>query len=66
MDPNEKTLNTKKIIQIDKYLIQNKITEVVKDTMVDILNKILDAETEVLCNAERYQRTDARKGTRCP
>ena len=40
MDPNEKTLNTKKII--------------------------LDAETEVLCNAERYQRTDARKGTRCP
>jgi putative transposase len=64
MYPKEIAMNTGKIIQIDEHLIQDQITEVVKDTVEDTLNKMLDEEADVLCNAERYQRTDARKDTR--
>jgi putative transposase len=53
-----------KIIQIDEQLVQSQLKEVVKDTVEETLNNMLDAEADRLCQAERYERTGARKDTR--
>lgn len=37
---------------------------VVLDTVEETLNALLDAEADRLCNAERYERTEARRDTR--
>lgn len=52
------------IIQIDEQLVQSKLSAIVKDTVEETLNSMLDAEADRLCNAERYERTDARMDTR--
>ena len=52
------------IIQIDESLVQSQLKEVVKDTVEETLNAMLDAEADKLCNAERYERSGARKDTR--
>ena len=36
----------------------------VRSTVEETLNAILDAEADRLCRAERYERTEARKDTR--
>lgn len=36
----------------------------VRSTVEDTLNRMLDAETNQLCNAEKYQRNEARTDTR--
>jgi transposase-like protein len=54
----------KKIIQIDEHLVQSQLTEIVKGTVEETLNGMLDAEADRLCNADRYERTEARKDTR--
>ena len=53
-----------KVIQIDEDQIQQHLGDLVRDTVEDTLNKLLDAEAEQLCNAARYERTEARKDTR--
>jgi len=52
------------IIQIDEHLIQSQLKDVVRNTVEETLNSMLDAEADQLCGAERYQRTEARKDTR--
>jgi putative transposase len=37
---------------------------VVRSTVEETLNAMLDAEADRLCQAERYERTEARKDTR--
>jgi putative transposase len=37
---------------------------VVRSTVEETLNALLDAELDRLCQAERYERTEARKHTR--
>ena len=54
----------RKIIHIDENLVQSKLKEVVRGTVEETLNAMLDAEADRLCNAERYERTEARKDTR--
>jgi len=53
-----------KIIQIDEHLVQSKLTEIVKGTVEQTLNGLLDAEADRLCKADRYGRTEARTDTR--
>ena len=53
-----------KVIQIDEDQIQQHLGELVRGTVEDTLNKLLDAEADQLCNAARYERTQARKDTR--
>ena len=36
----------------------------VRDTVEETLNKMLGGEADRLCNAERYQHTEAKKDTR--
>jgi transposase-like protein len=52
------------VIQIDAGKIQEHLGEVVRSTVKETLNAMLDAEADRLCRAERYERTEARKGTR--
>jgi putative transposase len=53
-----------KVIQIDEDQIRKHLGELVLGTVEETLNKLLDAEADQLCNAARYERTDARKDTR--
>src|ERR1700733_1945561 len=51
-------------IQIDEGKIQAHLGEVVGSTVEETLNAMLDAEADRLCQAERYERSEARKDTR--
>jgi putative transposase len=53
-----------KVIQIDEEQIQQHLGNLVRDTVEETLNRLLDAEADQLCNAARYERTDARRDTR--
>ena len=53
-----------KIIDINEQLIKDRLSTMVKDTVEEMLNGMLDAEADRLCNAERYEHTGARKDTR--
>ena len=45
-----------KIIQIDEALVKRELGEVVRETVEETLNKLLDAEADELCKAGRYER----------
>lgn len=53
-----------KVIQIDEGQIQDHLGELVRGTVEETLNNLLDAEADQLCNAARYERSEARKDTR--
>jgi transposase-like protein len=53
-----------KVIQIDEDQIHQHLGNLVRGTVEETLNKLLDAEADQLCNASRYERTEARKDTR--
>jgi putative transposase len=53
-----------KIIQIDEDSVKEHLGEIVKGTVQETLNALLDEEAERLCNAKRYERTEGRKDTR--
>ena len=52
------------VIRIDDVRIKGHLDRVVHGTVEETLNALLDAEADRLCNAERYERTDARRDTR--
>ena len=58
------TPTLEKVIQIDEAKIHNHLGEIVRGTVEETLNAMLDAEADQLCNAKRYERTEARKDTR--
>ena len=53
-----------KVIKIDEEKIHQHLGELVRGTVEETLNKLLDAEADYLCNAARYEQTQARKDTR--
>lgn len=53
-----------KVIHIDEGKVQDRLSELVRGTVEETLNNMLDAEADQLCNAARYERTQARKDTR--
>lgn len=62
-----KTHYTKKlgnVIEINESQIQDHLGELVRGTVEETLNSMLDAEADSLCNAARYERTVARTDTR--
>ena len=44
--------------------MKRELGDLVKDTVEETLNKMLDAEADELCNAARYERTDKRTSSR--
>ena len=53
-----------KVIEIDEARIRDHLGELVRGSVEDTLNALLDAEADQLCNATRYERTQARRDTR--
>jgi putative transposase len=58
------TPSSEKIIQFNESAIQGHLSEMVRHCVEDTLNQMLNAEAERLCNAEKYQRSEARQDTR--
>jgi putative transposase len=53
-----------KVIKIDESQIQNHLDRMVRSTVEETLNGLLDAEAEQLCGAKRYERTAERSNAR--
>jgi transposase-like protein len=58
------TPEDKKIIHLNEDAIRDHLGQVVRSTVEETLNAMLDAEADRLCNAEKYERTEARTDTR--
>jgi putative transposase len=53
-----------KIIEVNEQFIKDQLGELVRGSVEETLNGLLDKEADRLCNAERYEHTEARKDTR--
>lgn len=53
-----------KVIKIDESQIQTHLDKMVRSTVEETLNGLLDAEADQLCNAKRYERTTERANAR--
>ena len=47
------------IIKIDEEMIKDHLGSMVRDSVEDALNTMLDAEADRLCNAQRYEHSEA-------
>src|SRR5262245_42022907 len=52
------------VVKIEDEMIKNLLDRVVRGTLEETLNGLLDSEADRLCNAQRYERTEARRDTR--
>lgn len=55
---------TKKMIEIDDTQVRGHLRELVRNSVEETLNGMLDAEADVLCGAKRYERSPDRLDTR--
>ena len=55
---------SEKIIQLNEGVIKEELNELVRKSVEDTLNALLEEEADRLTNARRYERTAARKDTR--
>ena len=53
-----------KVIQIDEARVRDHLGELVRGSVEETLNAMLDAEADRQCNARRYERTEGRQDTR--
>jgi putative transposase len=60
--PTDKGLN--RVIRIDEAKIQDHLGQMVRQSVEETLNGMLDAEAERLCSAARYERSADRQDTR--
>ena len=52
------------VIQINEAGIRGHLDEMVRSTVEETLNRMLDSEADELCQARKYERTAARQDTR--
>ena len=67
MEPRTDATETRaldKVIRIDEAQVQAHLSEMVRSSVEETLNALLDAEADRLCRATRYERTEGRKDTR--
>ncbi len=62
MEDTTKPLN--KVIRIDESEIRGHLDEMVRGTVEETLNAMLDAEADEMCNAQRYEHSPDRVDTR--
>jgi len=63
-DDREQAKPMGQVIQIDEARIKGHLGEMVRGTVEETLNALLDAEADRLCGAGRYERSEARRDTR--
>jgi transposase-like protein len=56
MDQDSEAKTLGKVVQIDEARIQDHLGELVRGTVEETLNAMLDAEADALCGAQRYER----------
>ena len=61
---NDSTKTLSKIIRIDESEIRGQLDKLVRGTVEETLNALLDAEADEMCNAQRYERSPERTDTR--
>lgn len=64
MDEGVEGKSMGQVIQIDEARVRAHLGEMVRGTVEEALNAMLDAEADRLCGAARYERSDARQDTR--
>jgi transposase-like protein len=64
IDEKPETKPMGQVIQIDEARIRDHLGEMVRGTVEETLNAMLDAEADRSCGAGRYERSEARKDTR--
>lgn len=64
MEDEEKPKPMGQVIQIDEARIKDHLGEMVRGTVEEALNAMLDAEADQFCGAGRYERTEGRRDTR--
>ena len=64
MSDEEKGESMGEVIRIDAGRIRDHLGEMVRGTVEEALNAMLDAEAEALCGASRYERTEGRRDYR--
>ncbi len=64
MTKTEDTKPLADVIRIDQAAMKGQLSELVRGSVEETLNGLLDAEADQLCNARRYERTEARRDTR--
>jgi transposase-like protein len=60
----EKDAGMGQVIRIDEARIRDHLGEMVRGTVEEALNAMLDAEADQLCGAGRYERSEGRQDTR--
>lgn len=61
---DDSTKSVGQVISIDEGQVRKHLDEVVRESVEETLNGLLDAEADRRCNAKRYERTPERQGTR--
>jgi len=56
--------NLSEILKVDQNQVKAQLGAMVRQSVEDTLNGLLDAEADRLCNAARYEHSDLRKDTR--
>jgi transposase-like protein len=60
----DNTIPLDNVIRIDDDRIRDHLSRIVRGSVEDTLNALLDAEADRLCNAKRYERSEARRDMR--
>ena len=55
---------SEKIVQLNEEVIKGQIKELVRGSVEETLNELLEKEAEALTQAARYERSEARQGYR--
>ena len=64
MEEDSKGTGLSNVIRIDDERVREHLGHIVRGTVEETLNAMLEAEADRLCNAERYERTQARRDQR--
>ncbi len=64
MNDNSESRTLGKVIHIDEAQIHDHLGELVRGTVEETLNAMLDAEADAMCGAQRYERSPDRIDTR--
>ena len=64
MDENDKPRPMGQVIQIDEARIRDHLGEMVRGAVEEALNAMMHADTDRLCGAGRYERSEGRRDTR--
>ncbi len=64
MNKSHSTPKLEKVIQINEAKVRDHLGKIVRGTVEETLNAMLEAEADRLVNAKRYERTQARRDTR--